>query len=80
MTTVAQIELSENSIQVLNATQFTSDHVLLVNVDTGNMPAHSARAYMTSIKDAFKEVIGDAKVIVHTKETKINLLHKSEIA
>lgn len=77
--TIAQIELSENSIQVLNAKQLTSDHVLLVNVDTGNMPAQKADAYMQSVRDAFKAVLGDAKVIVHTKETKLTVVHKSEL-
>lgn len=72
------IELSENSIQILDKQELTDRHIMIVKVDTGNMPAHKAKEYMDNIKDAFADKVAPAALAIMPLQNTIEVFEKAE--
>lgn len=70
------IELSENSIQILNKQVLTDRHIMIIKVDVGNLPSHRATEYMESIKNTFKDRVAPAELIIMPKDNTVELFVK----
>lgn len=68
------IELSENSIQIVNKQNLTENSVIVVKVDVGSLPLHKATEYMDNIKGAFKDIIGAAKLVVMSNKHDLSIV------
>ena len=58
------IELSENSVQILDRSNLTETSIVVVKVDVSSMPAHRAQIFMQDIATAFREKMAPAEVMV----------------
>jgi hypothetical protein len=70
------IELSENSIQILDKQELTDRHIMIIKVDVGNLPAHKAMEYMEYIKDSFKDKVSPAELIIMPKDNTVEVFVK----
>jgi hypothetical protein len=70
------IELSENSIQILDVQKLTDRHVMIVKVDVGNLPPSKAMDFMECIRVAFSEKVAPAELIVMPLTNEINVFEK----
>jgi hypothetical protein len=73
------IELSENSIQILDKQQLTENSILIVKVDVGNMPARHAMEYMENIKTTFAKHVEPANLVIMSNKTSIELLENIDV-
>jgi hypothetical protein len=72
------IELSENSIQILDKQELTDRHIMVIKVGVGNMPAHKAMQYMEDIRKTFADKVAPAELIIMPLENTIEVFEKSE--
>ena len=72
-----KIELSENSIQILNKQELTDKHIMIVKIDIGNLPTHKAIEYMENIKSVFADKIKPAELIIMPSSSTVEVYEKS---
>lgn len=70
------IELSENSIQILDKQDLTDKHIMIIKVDVGNLPSNRATEYMESIKNAFKDRVAPAELIIMPQNNTVEVFVK----
>lgn len=70
------IELSENSIQILDKQELTDRHIMIIKVGVGDMPAHKAMKYMEDIRTAFADKVAPAELIIMPAENTIEVFEK----
>ena len=73
---MSTIELSENSIKILDTHQLTDRHKLLVSVDIGNMSYDQAAEYLATVTEAFKSVVDPASVLVYPDSIDVTLIER----
>lgn len=69
--------LGENgNIKKINRKSIDKDDILIVTVDTGNMPASKKSIYLKNVKDEIKKTnfFKDIEVLVVTKNISIDIL------
>lgn len=72
------IELSENSIQILDKQELTDRHIMVIKVAVSGMPAHKAMEYMKDIRKAFADKVAPAELIIMPLENTIEVFKKGE--
>jgi hypothetical protein len=72
------IELSENSIQILDKQELTDRHIMVIKVGVGNMPAHKAMQYMEDIRKAFADKVAPAELVIMPLENIIEVFERGE--
>jgi len=65
------VEITENSIQILNKQQLTKDSIVFVQVDVLHMPRSRAEEFMKSVRDELTKFVSPAKVVVSATPMKI---------
>jgi len=70
------IELSENSITVLNKLELDSNHILCINVDTGNLPYSKAQEFCLEVAKTFQNKL-NCEVVVSPKNVEFTVVKKS---
>jgi hypothetical protein len=70
------IELSENSVQILNKQQLTENNIVVFKVDTGNMPIHKAQEYLQNFKDSITGSCAPADVWVMSNKVDVSIIEK----
>jgi hypothetical protein len=70
------IELSENSVQILNKQQLTENNIVVFKVDTGNMPIHKAQEYLQNFKDNIVGSCSPASVWVMSNKVDVSIIEK----
>lgn len=70
------IELSENSIQILDKQHLTDKHIMFIKVGLGNMPRHKAQEYMEGIRLAFADKVAPAELIIIPSENSVEVFEK----
>lgn len=70
------IELTENSIQLLNKQNITKDTIVVIKVDVGNLPKHLSEQHMVNIKNSFSDVLFPAKLIIMPIQNTIEIYEK----
>ena len=70
------IELSENSIQILDKQELTDRHVMIIKVDIDNLPSHKAMEYMERIKTAFADKVAPAELIVMSSKNTVEVFER----
>ena len=72
------IELSENSIQILDKQELTDRHIMVIKVDIDNLPSHRAMQYMERIKTTFAEKVAPAELVIMPLQNTIEVFEKVE--
>lgn len=72
------IELSENSIQILDKQELTDKHIVIIRVDVGNLPTHKATEYLKYIKTAFVNKVAPAEIIVMSSKNTVEVFEREE--
>ena len=72
------IELSENSIQILDKQELTDKHIVIIRVDVGNLPTHKATEYLNDIKTAFVNKVVPAELIVMSSKNTVEVFKREE--
>ena len=70
--------LSNVEIQHISATEITQDSIVVIKVNTGNMPMSKAKEYMESIRLHGVELFSPAHVLVTAQDTNITVFKKSD--
>ena len=70
------IELSENSIQILDKQELTDRHIMVIKVDIDNLPSHKAMEYMERIKTAFADKVAPAELVIMPLQNTIEVFEK----
>lgn len=68
------IELSENSIKILNRQDLTEDSIVFVEVDTSYMPPSRASEWCDRLRETFEPIVSPAKLVIHTHQAKITMI------
>ena len=72
------IELSENSVQILNKQELDENSVVFVSVDIGHMAAARAHEYMVRIKEEMVKILAPAKVVIHAENLHISVVTQKQ--
>lgn len=71
---MSTIELSENSIKILDKQILTDRQLILVSVDVSGMPHKIAVDYLRCVTEAFAVHVHPAQVLVHPKGVEVSII------
>ena len=71
---MSTIELSENSIKILDKQILSDRQLILVSVDVSGMEYKIAEAYLTAVTNKFAEHVKPAQVLVHPKGVEVSII------
>lgn len=75
---MSKIELSENSVTILDHQELTDRHILFIKVDIDGLSASKAKKYMEDVQVAFAKTVEPATLIVAPLGTELELYKKVE--
>ena len=70
------IELSEDSVKILDSYKLSDRHKILVSVSVDNMSFEQATQYLTAVTESFKKVVEPASVLVYPNSIGVTIIEQ----
>jgi hypothetical protein len=72
-----KIDLAE--VQLINTEILTKNHILVVKIDKGNLPASKIKEHFDTVSGGIRALVGeDVKILVTDKSTVISIIEEVE--